>query len=147
MSIAQANPVAEGLFEEQEGETRLIGSRCSGCETLYFPQALSCRNPDCTDKRLEAAPLPPRGTLYSYTVQGYRPPPLFRDDAWEPYAIVAVEIAEGLRVMGMLAGCPLDQIRIGMEVRLSTRTLYEEPGRGPVETYVFVPIGPSEDER
>ena len=135
----QSSPVTEGLFRHEGDETRLIGSRCQGCDTLYFPQPLSCRNPDCADKRLETELLPAQGTLYSYTVQLYRPPPLFRDDAWQPYAIGLVEITEGLRVMGMLSGCPLDAIRIGMGVRLATRGLYEQDSAGMVETYVFTP--------
>ena len=146
MPAARTRPVAEGLFRQEGGETRLIGSRCRGCGALYFPQAPSCRNPSCLDKRVEAELLPARGILYSYTVQAYRPPPLFRDDAWQPYAIGLVEIAEGLRVMGMLSGCPLDAIRIGMPVRLATRGLYEESG-AMVETYIFVPAGQDEGLR
>jgi uncharacterized OB-fold protein len=132
-------PVVAGLFEPGEGGVRLIGSRCAGCDTLYFPVAVSCRNPACHDKRLAPAHLPDRGTLLSYTVQHYQPPPLFRIDDWAPYAIGLVALGEGVEVMGMLTGFALDRIAIGMPVRLTTETLFTDAERGPVATYKFAP--------
>jgi uncharacterized OB-fold protein len=132
-------PVVAGLFEEGESGARLIGARCAGCDTLYFPVALSCRNPACTDKRLAPAPLPPRGTLLSYTVQYFQPPPLFRMDDWAPYPIGLVALGEGVEVMGMMTGIALDEIAIGMPVKLTIETLFTDAERGPVATYKFAP--------
>ena len=139
MSDAQAGlvPVAEGLFEVLPEGPRLIGSRCASCETLYFPVALSCRNPLCTEKRIEPALLPDRGTLISYTIQRYQPPPLFRMDNWEPYAIGLIDLGGGVEVMGMLSGLAFDAIRIGMPVRLVVETLFTDGERGAVATYKF----------
>ena len=136
-------PVAQGLFRGEGRDARLIGSRCAGCGAHYFPQSAGCRNPACTDGRMTEALLSPRGVLYSYTVQSYRPPPLFRLEPFAPYAIGLVELPEGLRVLGMLAGCPLESIRIGMEVELSTGTLYRNDAGQDVLTYQFVPAGGS----
>lgn len=136
---AWAEPVVAGLFEQVEGGVRLIGSRCAGCQTVYFPAAVSCRNPACCDKRLAPVHLPERGTLLSYTVQHYQPPPLFRMDDWAPYAIGLVGLSEGVEVMGMLTGVALDRIVIGMPVRLTTETLFTDGERGPVTTYKFAP--------
>ena len=133
----QPASVADGLFEIVEGVPRLVGSRCLGCATIYFPQAISCRNPRCEDKRVDRALLASRGTLLSFTVQHYRPPSLFRMDDWQPYAIGLVDLGDGVEVMGMLTGSPLDQIRIGMVVRLVTETLFVDEERGPVLTYKF----------
>lgn len=137
--IGEAVSVAAGLFEIADGQPRLIGSRCTACGTSYFPQALSCRNPACDAKMVERTLLPPQGTLYSYTVQGYRPPPLFRKDDWAPYAIGVVELDDGLRVMGMLSGCALDTIAIGMPVRLGVAPLYSDDQGRDVLTYMFLP--------
>jgi uncharacterized protein len=141
VSAAQAAlvPVAEGLFEQRPGGPRLIGSRCAGCDTLYFPAAQSCRNPACAEKRIEPALLPAAGTLLSFTIQRYQPPPLFRIDNWQPYAIGLVDIGAGVEVMGMLTGLPLDAIRIGMPLQLVVEPLYADPGRGTVATYKFAP--------
>ncbi|MFO7552481.1 MAG: OB-fold domain-containing protein [Haliea sp.] len=85
------------------------------------------------------------GILYSYTIQRYRPPPLFRMDDWEPYALGLVELPEGIRVMGMLSGFDLDNIRIGERVRLVSACLYTEPALGEVMTYKFTPVTTEED--
>ena len=133
------NPVAEGLFELGPEGPHLIGTHCASCDAIYFPVALSCRNPNCAEKRIEPAQLPDRGTLLSYTIQRYQPPPLFRMDDWQPYAIGLVDLGAGVEVMGMLTGLALDAIRIGMPLRMVIETLYTDSERGPVATYKFAP--------
>ena len=88
---------------------------------------------------MERAALPACGTLYSYTVQRYRPPPLFRMDDWQPYALGLVDLGEGLHVLGMMTGLAFDDIRIGMPVCLVVETLYVDAARGHVSTYMFAP--------
>ena len=138
--------VAEGLFEVQPDGPHLIGSRCASCATIYFPVALSCRNPRCAEKRIEPALLPNRGSLISYTIQRYQPPPLFRMDNWEPYAIGLIDLGAGVEVMGMLTGLQFDAILIGMPLRMVVETLYTDTTRGAVATYKFAPAasGPAE---
>ena len=131
--------IADGLFEIDTDGARLIGSRCTSCDTLYFPQALSCRNPICREKAVIRAALPTHGTLHSYTIQHYRPPPLFRMDDWAPYAIGLVDLSGGLRVMGMLTDIALDRISIGMAMTLVAESLFDDAERGPVLTYKFAP--------
>ncbi|MHA6721900.1 Zn-ribbon domain-containing OB-fold protein [Sphingomonas sp. RS2018] len=132
--------VADGLFEVGEGGARLIGSRCTTCGTVYFPQAPGCRNPACDASVLERALLPAEGVLVSYTIQRYRPPALFRMDDWAPYAIGLVDLGDGVEVMGMLSGFDLDAIAIGTPVRLAARTLYTDETLGAVQTYMFEPV-------
>ncbi len=139
MLVDTPTPVAEGLFEIGDHGPQLIGSRCLSCSTIYFPQAISCRNPVCRDKSVERALLPATGHLYSYTIQRYRPPPLFRSDDWAPYAIGLVDLGDGLQVMGMLTGIEFDAIAIGMPVKLILETLYTDSERGKVVTYKFTP--------
>ncbi len=140
MTTTEADrPVAEGLFEVSDGVPRLIGSHCLSCDALYFPRALSCRNPDCLEKNVERRLLADRGTLYSFTIQRYRPPPLFRMDDWTPFALGLVDLGCGLRVMGMLTGIPLDQIQIGLPVKLVVETLFRSVDRVNVVTYKFAP--------
>lgn len=132
-------PVAEGLFEVQPDGPRLIGSRCASCDTIYFPVALSCRNPDCAEKRIERALLPNRGLLLSYTIQRYQPPPPFKMDNWQAYAIGLIDLGGGLEVMGMLTGLAFDAIRIGMPLQMVVEALYTDAERGAVATYKFAP--------
>ncbi len=134
-----AVPVVQGLFEGQGEATRLLASRCRGCGSVYFPRALSCRHPRCTDKALEDIRLGPLGTLYSVTVQTYQPPPLFAMDDWAPYALGLVELPEGLRVLAMLTGRAPQDWRIGEPVTLTTEALRRDAQGQAVLTYKFRP--------
>jgi uncharacterized protein len=132
-------PVAEDLFRSTPDGPALVGTRCTGCGTHYFPKSLSCRNPSCHAKAVEEVTMGRRGRLYSYTVQAYRPPALFRMDDWAPYAIGLVELPEGLRVMGMLSGCDLDDLRIDTPVELVLQPLYQDADGRDVWTYTYAP--------
>lgn len=132
-------PVAEHLFQVSTDGPGLVGTRCTGCGTHYFPKSLSCRNPLCDVKTVEEVLLGRRGRLYSYTVQAYRPPGLFRGDPWAPYAIGLVELPEGLRVLGMLTGCGLGDLRIDMPVELVVEPLYRDEAGRDVLTYKYAP--------
>ena len=135
--------VADGLFEIAADGARLLGSRCTGCDAIYFPRTLSCRNPACDVKAVQHTQLPAAGTLISYTVQRYRPPALFRIDDWSPYAIGLVDLGGGIEVMGMLHAIPLDDIRIGMALKLVAEPLFTGDDGTPVLTYKFAAQGAS----
>lgn len=143
MSAGAPRPVADGLFAVDGDGPRLIGARCAGCDTLYFPQVATCRNPACDAPDVAETLLPDRGTLYSYTIQRYQPPALFRMDNWAPYALGLVDLGAGLRVMAMLDQVAHDDIRIGMPLRLVVGTLYIDDDGTPVQTYKFTPDGAS----
>lgn len=131
--------VAEDLVRELPDGPVLVGTRCTGCGTHYFPKSISCRNPRCEDKAVEPAELGRTGRLYSYTVQAYRPPALFRMEPWAPYAIGLVELPEGLRVLGMLTGCEPADLRIDMPLELVVETLYRDGEGRDVATYKYAP--------
>ena len=137
--LDQTSFVVDGLMVEGPDGARLCASVCDGCGTVYFPRPVSCRNPECSSKALQDRLLEGRGTLYSFTIQRYQPPALFRIDNWAPYALGLVELPEGIRVMGMLSGFDLDTIRIGERVRLVSECLFTDPERGRVMTYKFAP--------
>ena len=139
--------VAADLFSGQGKSTRLIGTHCLGCGSYYFPRSLSCRNPACHQPQPQQVLLSNQGTVYSYTLQSYRPPALFRNDSWQPYLIGCIELAnENIRIMGMIGECTIDQIKIGMQVELSTTSLYVDDDGHPVQTYQFIPSQSNETE-
>lgn len=133
--MPQLNPVVPEALDLSGETPALVASRCPDCGTVYYPRSDTCRNPAC-----EGAPQPERiageGTLYSYTIQHYKPPDLFGMEAWEPYALGLVDMPHGVRVMGKIAGIPFDALEIGMPVRLSAETLSETDGEALV-THVF----------
>lgn len=140
MDSPNAVPIAPGLYQERDDGVYLLGSRCTGCQHHYFPRALNCRNPACRNKAVVDALIGPSGTLYSYTLQAYQPPALFRMNPWQPYVIGLVDLPQGLRVMGMMTGCKPQEVHIGMPVRLTTEALYHDEQGHAVLTYKFMPL-------
>jgi uncharacterized OB-fold protein len=123
-------PAVEGWFSIDESEPCLLGSKCTKCGTIYFPQeGTFCKNPRCRSETFEQVRLSNRGKIWSYTDAQYQPPPPYvAVDPFEPFAIVAVElIQEKLIVLGQVVrGVTVDDLRVGMEVELTIDTLYED---------------------
>ena len=130
--------MAESLFEVAGDNVALVGSRCLTCGAHAFPKAVACSNPECDHGDLETTLFGRRGRLYSWTVQAYQPPPLFRMQPWQPYAIGLVEVPEGLRVMAMLAGDGQD-LRIDLPMELVVEPLYLNEEGVEVLTYKYRP--------
>ncbi|MET9963817.1 zinc ribbon domain-containing protein [Streptomyces sp. NPDC006326] len=128
-------PVVGGWFTDDgaEGGFRLLGTRCSACDAVFFPREDAyCRNPHCPgDGRLTEEPLSPRGRVWSYTDGRYRPPAPYvsqPSEPWEPYTLVAVELeAEGMVVLGQAApGVGVADLAVGMEVEVVGGVLNED---------------------
>ncbi|MGQ0466702.1 MAG: Zn-ribbon domain-containing OB-fold protein [Sporichthyaceae bacterium] len=134
--------VADDLFREDPHGVALVGTRCSGCGSHYFPRSLSCRHPECDDKTVDEVLMGRRGTLFSWTVQRYRPPAPFQVDDWTPYVIGVVDLPEGLRVLAMITGCTADELRIDMPLELVTKVLARDEDTATV-TYAYAPAGGS----
>jgi uncharacterized protein len=143
VTTTESRAVAADLFRGDETSVALVGTRCTACATTYFPRSLGCRNPECAGPAVEEALLGRTGELYSYTVQHYRPPPLFRMAEFAPYAIGLVTVPEGLRVLAMLTGCEPAALRIGMPLELTTHVLGTDEA-GELLTYAY---RPREEER
>ena len=120
-------PAIEGWFTTGP-EPALIGSRCTTCTTVFFPRTAGyCRNPACDGETFEDAELSRRGTIWSYTDAQYQPPEPYvsATDPYEPFALAAVELPEGLVVLGQVAtGYGVADLHVGGEVELVVETLY-----------------------
>ncbi len=133
-------PVIEGLFTLDPKDPKLIGTKCTSCGTHYFPQTLSCSNPECKEKKVEKCLLGPRGKLWTYTVQHYPPPPPFKAaDPFVPYGIGLIELSEKVRVLGILTESDPKKLKLGMEMELILGKMYEENGK-EVVTWKFKPV-------
>lgn len=109
-------------------EPALVGSRCTECGTVAFPpESTFCKNPACAGEEFSATELSRRGRVWSYTDAQYQPPPPYvpRTDPYEPFALAAVELAEGLVVLGQVAdGYGVADLKVGAEVELVVEPLY-----------------------
>jgi uncharacterized OB-fold protein len=124
--------VSEPL-EFRDGVPCLVAGRCGGCGQLAFP--LRARCPACGGA-LECTLLPPRGTLWTWTTQGFEPPspPYLPDDGdggFEPFAVGYVEFAGFLRVEGRLTEADPDRLQIGLPMEVVALE------RGDRVTYAF----------
>lgn len=125
-----ARPAIDGWFTTGEAPA-LLGSRCTTCATTYFPPTQGfCRNPACAGEEFETVELSRRGQVWSYTDAQYQPPPPYvpRTDPYEPFALAAVELDEGITVLGQVAdGYGVADLRVGAEVELVVETLDQDP--------------------
>ena len=124
-----ATPAIEGWFTTGP-EPALIGSRCTDCTTVFFPRTAGfCRNPACSGETFAEVELSRRGRIWSYTDAQYQPPPPFippqeEGAPYEPFALAAVELDEGIVVLGQVAqGYGVADLRVGDEVELVVETL------------------------
>jgi uncharacterized OB-fold protein len=127
--VSEASPL-----ELRDGPPRLEAGRCGACGDMTFP--LRARCPACGGD-LERTLLPPRGTLWTWTTQGFEPPaPPYLPDADEfaPFAVGYVEFDGLLRVEGRLTEPEPSRLRIGMPMEVVALE------RGDRVTYAFAPV-------
>lgn len=127
-------PAIEGWFTTGP-QPALLASRCTSCSTVFFPprpaepSAAFCANPACPGEAFESVELSRRGRIWSYTDAQYQPPPPYipASDPYVPFALAAVELPEGLVVLGQVAqGYGVADLRVGGEVELVVETLHHD---------------------
>ncbi|MDO8673426.1 MAG: Zn-ribbon domain-containing OB-fold protein [Dehalococcoidia bacterium] len=136
-------PIKEDLFIDilrPLAEVRLRGTRCGSCGETFFGKKLYCEN--CQSEDTAEIVLSNRGKIYSYTVNRYRPPgDYIGPDPYVPFAVGLVELPEGVRVLSPLKDCPVDTVKIGMEVELVVEKLFTNSEGNDVIAFKFKPVG------
>ena len=128
----------QNLFNEEAGEAHLLGSRCRTCGTPYFPRSDRCHNPDCQVSYVEETRFGPGGTLCSYSVQNYPPPPPARyDEPYEPYVLGVVDLDDGLRVVGRMAEKDPTSLQVGSEVEVVLGTICHDDDGTEIISWMF----------
>ncbi|MBC2668978.1 Zn-ribbon domain-containing OB-fold protein [Novosphingobium piscinae] len=124
-------PIAPGLFTE-ESQPRLVGGRHRETGRIVFP----CPPGD----DYVPFPLARQGTLWSYTIQRYRPksPPYAGPEAFAPWPVGYVELPGETIVEARLCEVDFAAIRIGMPLELTFVPLDPEAPE-PVLVHAFRP--------
>lgn len=137
--MAEVPPIAAGLFVETADGPRLVGSRCRGCGTVTFPAQDSCAR--CAQADSEEYLLAPRGELFTWTVQRFRPktPPYTGPEEFEPYGVGYVELPGECRVESILTTADPEELRIGGEMEL-TLIPTTGPDGAAARTFAFAPV-------
>lgn len=121
-----------------EDLTALLGSRCRDCAAYTFPRQGGC--PRCTGSAMADVPLSRTGTLWSWTVQGFRPKtPYTGTEAYEPFGVGYIELAGQLIVESRLVETDPERLVIGMAMELAL-VPFRDDVDGPVHTFAFVAV-------
>jgi uncharacterized OB-fold protein len=86
--------------------------RCTECRSWIFPIAPMCQN--CWSETLNWELVSGRGIVSSWVVFHRAFDPSFAADV--PYAVVQVDLEEGVRFISNLTDVALDEIRVGLLV-------------------------------
>ena len=89
--------------------------RCNDCSVYRHPPRFSCAH--CGSGAWSWSPTSMRGVVWSWTITHRAIDPAFAEQL--PYAVVVVELEEGVRVVGNLRSIEVSELRIGLEVTVS----------------------------
>ena len=141
--MATQVPVQEGVFTWPSDEPHLIGTRCSDCGNHTFPAQDGC--PRCTGTTMELVELANRGTLWTWTVQGFPPksPPYAGNadpKSFEAFGVGYVELPGQVKVEARLTESDPNKLKIGMEMEMVLIPLTTDADGNTVMTFAFAPV-------
>jgi uncharacterized OB-fold protein len=93
---------------------QILLQHCLDCGHLQVYQESICRS--CTSERLEHRAASGRGKIHSFSVVYRAPGPAFKNDT--PYAVILVELEEGVRMISSMVECPVEDVAFDMPVEL-----------------------------
>ena len=130
--------IAPDLFVETPEGPRLIGGRRKSDGRIVFPLPHGAER-----AQFDVVELAPEGTLWSFTVQRFRPkspPYLGAEDerAFKPYALGYVELKGQVIVETRIEIDDFSKLKIGMPMRLALAP-FARAGAEPALTFVFRP--------
>jgi uncharacterized protein len=141
-SVSSQVPLAADVFTWPSDEPRLIGSRCTACGAVAFPRQASCSR--CTGEAMEDTLLDRRGTLWTWTIQGFPPPvPPYVGpvgDRFEPFGVGYVELPGQVKVETRLTESDPAKLRIGMAMELVIVPITTDDAGNEVVTFAFRPV-------
>ena len=122
-------------WREYPQRYRLEAARFKKSGKTYFPPRTV--DPETGDTECEMVKLPDTGKVLTYTIIRVAP------SQWgdlSPYAIAIVELTDGTRLMGQMTDVDVEEVKIGMEVRVEFRRVQTEDHHGVLSYgYKFVP--------
>lgn len=129
-------PFAPDVFTWPADEPQLIGSRCTACAAIRFPEAPSCAR---CGSPVERHLLPRRGVLRTFTTQDFLPKEPYASgetmETFRPYGVGLVQLGDEVCVEGRLTEGDPTKLRIGMAVELTIVPFGEEK-----LVYAFTPV-------
>ncbi len=122
-------------WRQQSSNLRLVGSRCTSCEAILFPERIRCSQ--CGSIELEDQQLSGRGTIFTVTTV-FEAPRGFESQV--PYFAALVELEEGPMICAMLTDVDQKDVSVGDKVTMVTRRILAHGDDGPIiYAYKFTP--------
>ena len=132
---------APDVFTWPADDPALIGGRCSDCGAVTFPVQASCAR--CSSTAIEQELLPRRGTLWTFTTQGFLPKDYGTDDTMEtfrPFGVGMIQLDDVVKVEARLTESDPQKLRIGMEMQLVIVPFRTDEDGSEVMVFAFEPV-------
>jgi uncharacterized OB-fold protein len=110
---------ATGPYWEATRQQRLVLPWCPACGRAFWAPREVC--PACLGTAVEWRPAAGTGVVYAASVHHKPGPGRTPEDG--PYVVALVELAEGVRMMTNVVGCPPDDVVVGMRVTVAWHPL------------------------
>ena len=124
-----------------EENAQLIGSKCAACGATAFPQQDHC--PRCSAGEMAALLLPRRGTLVTWTTQGFPPGAPYAGPTGKdfvPFGVGLVQLDDVIRVEGRLTENDPAKLQFGMDVERTMVPFTTDDEGNDVVTFAFRPL-------
>ena len=112
-------------WREYPQRYRLEASKFKKSGKSYFPPRTI--DPETGDTDFEIVRLPDTGKIVTYTVIRVAPSQ-WGDES--PYALAIIDLTDGTRIMAQMTDCDVEEVKIGMEVRMEFRRIQTEGNAG-----------------
>ena len=112
-TTVETAPFTIDQFYKQILQGKLVGGKCKKCGKIHLLPRPLCDN--CFSKEFEWIELPQNGKLLTYTVIHVAPTQF---QGMAPYAVGIVQLENGLKIPGMIKDVALDQIEIGLSLKI-----------------------------
>ncbi len=119
------------VWREHPQRYRLEASKFKKSGKTYFPPRIV--DPETGDTAQETVRLPETGKIVTFTVIRIAPQ-MWGDTS--PYGLAVAELSDGTRIMAQMCDCDVEDIKIGMEVRVEFRRIQTE-GHSGVLSYGY----------
>ncbi|HWO43633.1 MAG TPA: Zn-ribbon domain-containing OB-fold protein [Candidatus Eisenbacteria bacterium] len=122
--LPQLTPLNRPFWEGARAG-KLVMQRCTNCRAWVWCPRPVCG--ECGSDKLEWTELSGRGKVFSFTVIREVVGRALRGFAPDiPYVTAWIDLHEGPRFCSNIVGCPIGQIKIGMDVEV----IFEDTGEG-----------------
>lgn len=111
-------------------EGKIFTTRCKKCGKLFFPPVADC--PTCLSSDMEWVELSKEAEIETFTHILVKPASF---QSYGNYTIAIGRLKEGVRVLAWLTDAKLENVKVGMKVKLAAKVTPEG-----MLTYEFLPI-------